>query len=261
MQVTLSVRELPNYSKDERAFVKYYERFIECDFKDLVYMLKLDYMYSPFNYIGYEQGTNNICSDAQFVVIDIDSTSLSIYERLTQLIDENLQCIIGTTSNIENMHKYRVLIPLNRPVNAFEYRSVVTGIRINGLISDMDVASAKPAQKFYAYKDSTVLVNFTGSQLIVDDYLVDITVPEFHIADPTADISSILHKFDSYQFATKGSRTRSLLSAAYKAMELGLSQSQVEQVVTYVNSLFLIPKSTSEVNRRVINFIKQRSYK
>ena len=261
MQVTLSVRELPNYGKDERAFIKYYERFVQRDFTDLAYLLKLDYMYSPFNYIGYEQGTFNICSDAQFVVIDVDSTSLSIYERLTQLTDENLQCIIGTTSDTANTHKYRVLIPLDRPVDAFEYRSVVTGIRTNGLIPDMDVASAKPAQKFYAYADSTVLSSFAGSQLIVDDYLVDLTLPEFNTADPTEDVSSILHEFDSYQFATKGRRTRSLLSAAYKAMELGLSQPQVEQVVTYVNSLFLIPKPTSEVNRRVINFIKQRKNK
>lgn len=258
MQVTLSVRELPNYSKDERQWIKHYERFVECEFTDLTELLAKDYMFSPFNYIGYEQGTFNICSEAQFVIIDVDSTSLSIYDRLQQLIEEDLECIVATTSDTSNLYKYRVLIPLSRPVDSTEYRSVVTGIRVNGLIPDMDTASAKPAQKFYAYAGSLVLFNFNESPLVVEDYLVDLTLPEYRTTSPTEDISELLHEFNSYQHATKGRRTKSLLSAAYKAMEMGLSYSQVEQVVNYVNSLFLIPKSPQELSRRVLQFIKQQ---
>ena len=258
MQVTLSVRALPNYSKDERQWIKHYERFVECEFIDLVSLLQKDYMFSPFNYIGYEQGTLNICSDAQFVVIDVDSTSISIHDRLTQLVEEDLQCILATTSDTNNLYKYRVLIPLNRPVNSTEYRSVVTGIRVNGLIPDMDTSSSRPAQKFYSYFNSLVLSDFTKSPLIVEDYLVDLALPEYRATSPTADISELLHEFNSYQYATKGKRTKSLLSAAYKAMEMGLSHSQVEQVVNYVNSLFLIPKPHAEIKRRVLDFIKQQ---
>lgn len=215
-------------------------------------------MFSPFNYLGYEQGTFNICSDAQFVVIDVDSTSISIHERLIQLVDEGIQCILATTSDITNLYKYRVLIPLDRPVDSTEYRSVVTGIRVNGLIPDMDTASAKPAQKFYSYANSLVLSDMTQSPLVVDDYLVDIKLPEYRTTSPTADIAEVLHEFDSYQYATKGKRTKSLLSAAYTAMDMGLSYEQVEQVVNYVNSLFLIPKSQQELSRRVLQFIKQQ---
>ncbi len=258
MQVTLSVRELPNYTKDERAFIKHYERFVECDFTDLIHLLAKDYMFSPFNYFGYEQGTFNICSTAHFVIIDVDSTSISIHDRLIQLIEEDLQCIIATTSDTNNLYKYRVLIPLSRPVDHTEYRSVVTGIRVNGLIPDMDSASAKPAQKFYSYLNSLVLSDFTKSPLIVEDYLVDLALPEYRATSPTADISELLHDFDSYQYAIKGKRTRSLLSAAYRAIEMGLSYEQVEQVVNYINSKFLIPKPLAEVQRRVFNFIKQQ---
>ena len=260
MQVTLSVRALPNYSKDERQWIKHYERFVECEFIDLVSLLQKDYMFSPFNYIGYEQGTFNICSDASFCVIDVDSTSISIHERLSQLVDESIQCILATTSDPTNLYKYRVLIPLDRSVDSTEYRSVVTGIRVNGLIPDMDTASTKPAQKFYAYANSLVLSDMTQSPLVVDDYLVDLKLPEYRSTSPTADISELLHEFNSYQYATKGKRTKSLLSAAYTAMDMGLSYEQVEQVVNYVNSLFLVPKSPADVKRRVLNFIKsQRS--
>ena len=258
MQVTLSVRELPNYSKDERQWIKHYERFVECEFTDLTELLMKDYMFSPFNYLGYEQGTFNICSDASFCVIDVDSTSISIHERLIQLVDEGIQCILATTSDPTNLYKYRILIPLNRPVDSTEYRSVVTGIRVNCLIPDMDTASAKPAQKFYAYANSLVLSDITQSPLVVDDYLVDLKLPEYRTTSPTADISEVLHEFDSYQYATKGKRTKSLLSAAYTAIDMGLSYEQVEQVVNYVNSLFLIPKSQQELSRRVLNFIKQQ---
>lgn len=258
MQVTLSIRALPGVSKSERSFIKHYDQFISCEFNYLPNILSNDYMLSPFNYIGYTQNTLNICSQALFVIIDVDCTSLSIHDRLAQLADEGLQFIIATTSDSANLYRYRVLIPLDRGIGPEEYRAVVTGLRVNGLIPDMDTASAKPAQKFYSYLNSIILHNYEGSPLVVDDYLVDISIPEYRINSPTEDVTHLLHEFDSYRFATKGNRTKSLFSAAYKAMEYGLSITQVEQVVNYVNSLFIIPKPTSEVHRRVLNFIKQR---
>ena len=258
MQVTLSIRPVPELSKAERGDITYYSSFIECAFNDLRYMIAKDYIFNPFNYIGYKQGSANICSDANFVVVDVDSTSISMPERLDQLVAEDLQCIIATTSDPFNWCKYRVLIPIDRPVTAFEYRALVTGIAEFGLIADMDPASSKPAQKFYAYAGSAVLSSFTGQPLPVDDYLADLTQPQFHAASPPSDVTELLSEFESYRYATKGSRTRSLISAGYKCLEYGMSDAQVEQVIYYVNSLFLIPKSHGEVNRRVINFIKSQ---
>lgn len=258
MQVTLSIRPTPDLTKDERNDISYYSSFIECNFADLRYMLAKDYIFNPFNYIGYKQSSHNICSDANFVVIDVDSTSTSINERLDQLIAEDLQCIIATTSNPFNWCKYRVLMPIDRPVTADEYRALVTGIMEFGLIADMDPASCKPAQKFYAYAGSAVLFSFTGQPLVVDDYLADITQPIYSAASPPTDIAELLPEFESYSRATKGKRTRSLISAGYKCLEYGMTDAQLEQVIYYVNSLFLIPKSHSEVNRRVLNFIKSQ---
>ncbi len=258
MLVTLSVRDVTGLSKSDRADIKYYSRFVECEFSALVHMLNKDYIFSPWNYLGYTQLTANICSEALFVVIDVDRTSISIAERLTELIAEDLQCIIASTSDPNNIYKYRVLIPLNRPVTAYEYRLLVTGIQSNGLIPDMDPVSSRPAQKFYAYADSQVISNFTGSTLVVDDYIVDPQSPSLRLLDPSANVTDILHEFDSYQLATKGRRTSNLLHAAYKCLDYGLTDEQLERVINYVNSRFLIPKSQDEIQRRVINFIKSQ---
>lgn len=258
MQVTLSVRPVDGLSKADREDIKYYTNFIQRDFTDLVRMLNKDYIFSPWNYIGYEQNLNNICSDAQFVVIDVDYTSIPLNQRLSELQAEGLQCIIATTSDSTNWYKYRVLIPLNRPVTPYEYRLLVKGIQANGLIPDMDLASAKPSQKFYSYADSVIVFDFTGSALSVDDYMLDPQTSELRLLDPSADVADILHEFDSYRYATKGRRTKNLLHAAYKCLEYGLTDSQLEQVVNYVNSRFLIPKPPDEVHRRVLQFIKQQ---
>jgi len=259
--VHLSLRDVTGLSKAERGNIKYYTKFIQCKFADLVHMLTKDYMFNPFNYVGYTQGTQNICSLANFVVIDIDYTAVSIHQRLTDLASEELQCIIGTTSNGENMFKYRVLVPIDRPVTALEYRYLVQGIRDNKLIGDLDVASFRPAQKWYSYAGSTVLFNFEGKPLCVNDYIITPEQVEHVSLDPGADITDLLPEFDSYRTATKGKRTRSLISAGYKCLEMGMNMIQVEQVITYVNSLFLFPKSSHDIKRRVLAFLKTQRIK
>lgn len=258
MQVELSARPLPGFTKSEREDIKFYTRFIRCSFETLVHLLSKDYMYSPFNYIGREQGLHNICSEAQFVVIDVDYTSTNIHDRLLQLADEELECILGTTSDPTNLYKYRVLIPLDRPVTHKEYRRLVGGIREHSLIPDLDRASEKPSQKFYSYTDSTVVFN-KGSPLSVEDYIL----PEPKLTEKTGlncslELHQILQEFSSYSTAPPGSRTRYLLSAAFTLVEMGADDKLLEQVILHLNRSFLVPKDTDSVYRRVINFIKQR---
>jgi len=255
MQVELSVRPLPGFSKSERDDIKFYTRFIKCKFKQLVQLLSKDYIYSPFAYLGMEQGMFNICSEASFVIIDVDYTSTSIHDRLTQLSDEGLECILGTTSDPNNILKYRVLLPLDRSVTPQEYRRVVAGIREFGLIPDLDRASEKPSQKFYAYANSTVLYS-SGNPLVVKDYLV----PELEYKQPqltcSLELCDVLTRFSSYATAPPGKRTRYLLSAAYTLIQEGADDVLWEQVILHINKSFIIPKDINSVYRRVINFIK-----
>jgi hypothetical protein len=214
-------------------------------------------MYNPFPYIGMEQGLHNICGEANFIILDVDYTSTNIHQRLAELADEGLECILGTTSDPNNLLKYRVLLPLNRTVDYKEYRRLVEGVRTFGLVSDMDKASQKPSQKFYSYANSTVVSN-KGSPLVVDDYLV----PEQELVPSqlscSLELHDILNEFSTYSTAPPGSRTRYLLSAAFQLVERGADDKLLEQVILHLNNSFLIPKDINSVYRRVINFIKER---
>lgn len=258
MQVALSTRDTPDLSKDEREFITHFNRYLTCSFESLQYLLRKDYIYSPFAYLGHHRLTSNICSEANFVVIDVDDTPISIHQRLAQLTDEGLKCLLGTTSYKQNLMKYRVLLPIDKPVSAAEYRRLVRGIQFNGLIADMDMASAKPAQAFYSYVDSLVISNLSGKPLIVDDYILPNLTPEECALDPTIDLAELLGLVTFYPYATKGSRTRALLRAGFNLLELGASDTQLEQALIQLNSQLLIPKDTNSLKRRVINFIKSR---
>ena len=258
MLVRISIRELPDYSKDERTDFTHFTNYREYHFQQLIYLLTKDYMYSPFAFLGHHKLTANICTEASIVVIDVDSTAISITERLKQLVDEGLQCILGTTSSKQNLTKYRVLLPLSTTVTADEYRRLVKGIQANGLIADMDMASAKPAQAFYAYADSLVLSDFTGYPIIVEDYILPPPEPGEMIIDESVELADLLEQVKFYSYASKGSRTRALLSAGFKLMELGASDEQLEQALIQFNSRLLVPKDIDSLKRRVINFIKSR---
>ena len=257
MLVSLSTRSVEGLSKSDRDDIKFYTKYLACQFQALKQLLSKDYIYSPFPYLGYEQGLLNICGEANFVVLDVDYTAMSIYQQLAHLQAEELECILGTTSDPTNLFKYRVLLPLNRPVTHQEYRRLVMGISSYGLIPDLDRASEKPAQKFYSYANSLV-VDSRGHQLIVDDYLVP--EKELRVAqlDHTIELAEVLAEFQSYSRAIKGSRTRSLLSAAFKLVERGASDQLLEQVILHLNNSFLVPKDINSVYRRVIDFIKAR---
>lgn len=257
MQVALSVRPLPGFTKSERGDIKFYTRYLKCNFKQLSKLLTKDYMYNPFPYLGHEQGLQNICGDANFIVLDVDYTSTNIHTRLSQLSDEGLECILGTTSDPTNLLKYRVLIPLNRSVDYKEYRRLVEGVRIFGLVPDMDKASQKPSQKFYSYANS-VVVSANGLPLMVDDYLPDIPESCESLMECPLELHEILQEFSGYSIAPPGDRTRYLLSAAFNLVERGADDKLLEQVILHLNNTFLIPKDINSVYRRVINFVKNR---
>jgi len=258
MLVHLSTRQTPDLTKDDRTALTHFTNYLQRHFESLIYLLAKDYMYSPFAFLGHHRLTSNICSNADFIVIDVDHTSTTIHERLQQLTDEGLQCIIGTTQSKHDLTKYRVLLPLVTTVTADEYRRLVRGIQANGLIADMDMASAKPAQAFYAYADSLVLANFTGHPLIVENYILPPPEPGDRSTELNLNLADLLDEVKFYPYAVKGSRTRALLSAGFQLIDLGASDTQLEQALIHFNRKLLVPKDIDSLYRRVINFIKSR---
>ena len=257
MKVNLSIRKLDDesISKESRLTITHFEQYIEVDFTLLPHMLSKNYLYSPWAYYGNKRGRDTICSKSNIIVLDIDHTDIPMQECFNSLVDEGLSVITASTSNKNNVFKYRVLIPLNRPVDALEYRRLLIGLEENGLVDNIDKIATSAI--IYAYKNSYTLLN-EGETLIVDDYMSEEqTVIEYQIAD-TTDVElpdNFLQEFEYFTRASPGNRTKKLTHSAYKMIEMGLNATQITKGVLTLNKLMLVPKSPSEIQRRVINYI------
>lgn len=257
--ICLSIRHVPGFSKEDREYQTHFNRYVERHFSDLPKLLRNDYIYSPFNFLGYKRGTENICSTTNFVVLDVDTTTVSITERHAELLAEELTHIVATTSDPTNMHKYRILFPLDKEVTDLEYRRVVRGIQSNGLVTDMDVgASVKAGGFMFSYSGSTVLTHFTGNLLSVDDYIVEEEQVDYSSMNPQELLDNFEAEFSSYRNALPGKRTKSLFSVAFKLRESGCTFDQIATGVHAVNRMFLTPKSEYDVNRRVLSKFKHK---
>lgn len=254
-KVNLSTRKLSadSISKESRLYITHFERYLEVPFDTLSFMLSKNYMFSPFAFEGHKRGVDTLCSEANLLVLDVDHTDISIQDKFTELVDENLNVIIATTSDSANMYKYRILLPLDRPISALEYRRLVFGVRDLGLVTDLDLVAV--SQIYYAYQGSKVLSSFSGVPLPVEDYMVDPhTVREYTITDVSATElpSDFAIEFRHFLRPYTGSRSKRLSHAAYLMTEQGYNKTQVTKGVLAINKYFLVPKSTSEIQRRVL---------
>ena len=253
--VKLSVLKLSG-TKKERVKFKVFEKYIKVKFNSLKQMLNKDYIYSPFNYLGYYNLYNNICSNANLIVIDVDTTDINIYDRCKLMQDEEILAILATTSDKTNVYKYRILIKLNVEVTKEEYRRLVKGIKINGLIPDMDTTSYKPSQMFFSYQDSIVLSTSNSKELNVKDYILPVS--EDSVSEMSGEeVELNFHiEFNTYKYARPGNRNKSLLSAGFKMKELGYSYSQIVKYINILNSSLLHPVDNNSLKRRVFKFLK-----
>jgi hypothetical protein len=257
IKVNISTLSLKGYTKEQREKQTTFKKYITVNFNQLESMLYKDFMYSPFGFRTNYRKTDNICQPAKFMVIDVDTTDVSIYDRHKALEEEEIVHMIATTSNPDNIYKYRVLIPISRELFEFDYRYLIRGVRLKGLIEDMDVASEKPAQPFYSYNNSKVLVNLEGGILNVDDYIITPEENSIYI-DKAVTIDSEDFKLicEQYRMAKQGYRSRTLIKIGYEMANKGYSKDQIRKGIRYINNMWVSPKSDSELERRVLYIFK-----
>jgi len=245
--------------KSERLKLVYFHKYIEIPFEKLYYLLIKAFTYSPFNFLGRYRSNGTIRGQASFIVLDVDITNQSIYERHDELIAENLIHFIATTSDLTNIFKYRILLPIDKPVTPNEYKRLIYGIHKSGLISDMDVsASAKPAGFMFSYEGSIVLsyLDPPGQALSVEAYILDEALKPSIITDGHIDDHMFELEFRQFASAIPGNRTKRLMKAAFiMKEEYGLSPGQICHGLSMINSWLLAPKPMKEIKRRICDFV------
>ena len=101
LKVSISYRKFEG-TKKERGNINVYTDYKKVKFEFIKSLLIRDYIYSPFNFIDKRRQRANIISKADFVVLDIDVTDISIEEQHQILTDENLIHFVSTTSDKNN---------------------------------------------------------------------------------------------------------------------------------------------------------------
>jgi len=241
--------------KNERHTQLYYNNQIQTPFSNLKNMLNYDINYSPFLYYKGRRGIDYIRSSANFIVLDIDEGLTTIYEEHENLLNEDVNHIISTTSDNSVLYKYRILLPLSREVTKHEYTRVVKGLKEYGLIKNIDPASAKPSQTFYAYKNSLVLAYPEGVELNVESYILPERKPLQHSS--FQDCSEIMQ---SYRAPKQYKGNDALVSASFALLLLGTNAQEYEQCIKQLNMSWLFPMNETLLYNTIIHPMIQKHF-
>jgi hypothetical protein len=248
--ILISYSPTTDIKKEERYNQMYYKNSIQIEFKKLQKMLEKDYVYSPFIYKSGKRLKELIISKAYFVILDIDLGDKDIYQQHQELKDEYLIHLIATTSDPNNLTKYRILLPLNKGVTFEEYHNLVKGIQNFNLIENIDDASNKPSQMFYSYKNSIVLHNFEGEKLDVDAYLTEVTQTKSNANNKNLNNCEDFIKNYNNPGPLKGHEA--LTSASYNMAKAGFNKEEFIDCIQRINKSWFFPMPVDRLKREFI---------
>lgn len=130
--------------------------FNEYTFNDLEKLLNTDCAYSPFKFKNGKRNKENLINSISFVALDVDKGDLDI-ETLHNYLKNVYNHYISTTSDKNNLYKYRILLPLSNIISIDEiiWKKVMKEIS-NMLTVNINLDYLPQSQIFYGYKDSLI---------------------------------------------------------------------------------------------------------
>ena len=184
-----AIKFKPEDSKEYRVN-KSFQGFVYKKYKltDLVLLLQGDYAYSPFEFAEGRRSNDNIISETNWIVLDIDESELPM-DVLHQSYLSGTSHIVATTSDKTNLHKFRLLLPILQLIGKDKliYKYVVTRVA-EELMLKIDPASAVISQPMFSYSGGIVLNN------------LDENIPPMDLTDVLQDAA--IHKEVSYNYTT-----------------------------------------------------------
>ena len=188
---------------------------------------------------GYKT-LDTIISLSETIILDVDKSVLSIQDMHELLSDYTH--IVSTTSDPDNLYKFRVILRLDREVELTPaqwkkfYRSIAELLGI-----DVDININK-ASMFHGYKGSIVYSNLNGKMIDVKPHMINAynsqareeikavtTQKQFEI--------SYDNRFETFEKAYDCTRHRSLTmySAMRTACKLGWTANWIEELLEEIN--------------------------
>ena len=236
----------------------------QATFADLSQLLQGNFAYSPFHFKDGVRGKSNIVGGTKWVVLDIDSSSITAEEAHFMLSDINHHIALG--SDASNPFKFRVLLELDSVV---EVEPIVWRNFYLCIAEDLalTVDPLPQSQIFFSYWEDSrppILSVTDAAPIAVRDYLM-----QAHEASGTAQsvaaksltdaqkrnlIADELSTFAPAFNAADGEGSRKLIWAAkYAYNDLGMSKDDVIALVNRINAYWLYPMDSERLKITVVN--------
>lgn len=249
-------------SKQERA-IKCHSGYAtkKVAFNKLEKLVTNDTAYSPFKFEDGKRSNNNIISGASWVALDVDNTETSIYEMHDIMQDYNH--IICTTSDRENIYKYRILLEFNKIVDLQPTKWKAFGRELaKELGIEIDMATFTKSQIMFGYKNSLVLSSFVGERYDVSNCIklamqnvVEKKAPT--ITQSRKLLDTPLETF-RYAFDAKDGEGSLMLYRAFKhARDLGASLEETTRLIYDINGYWENPLDEERLEKTILTQIRR----
>jgi hypothetical protein len=250
-------------TKQERAY-QCAEGFTYADtsFEYLKNLLAMDLAFSPFEFREGKRGKNNIIGGTSWAILDIDESNLTDEE--VHFILEDINHHIARTSNPDNGYKFRVIIQLDAyvelAIQEFPYfmQSISESL---GLKSD----KLSILQIYFGYEGREVLSQTTGHKVEVKDHLLFAKAKvtekekarvELSPKERKAALDSPFATFDYAFEAENGEGTRKMISAAYKAKDLGATNDEIVTLMEEINDYWDVSMDPQRFENTILRFAR-----
>ena len=237
---------------------------IECEFIDLVELLKNDYAYSPFRFKNGIRNKETLLPGTKLLVFDIDDSTITAEEA--HFILEDINHHIALTADPTKHFKFRVILELDSVVDIspivwkYFYKEVATSLSLN-------VDLLPQSQLFFSYSTSPVWSVTDAKPLAVRDYLMianDKALETPTISKPLTTAQVALALSDpfttfryAYDCAEDGSGSRKLMRAAYHARDLGMPKEDIIELMRNITDYWVNGFPLDRLENKIISQIRR----
>jgi hypothetical protein len=248
-------------------------------FEDYKYLLEDDYAYTPFKLkdakdatydkekhpdaYGGVRGKDNIASGAKFVVLDVDTSTIT--DKEAHLLLEGINHHIARTSDPDNEFKFRVLVEMSMVVN-LDSVAWKHFIKLVGKELGLNIDPVAQSQIFYSYKGREVLSEVEGEPLEVKDLIVEALALK-EAKETTKAVSKPQMKtmldnpMTTFRFAfehpTETGVSTAMIRAAYYAKDLGATKEYIIELMHKIQKYVEYPLEEQRFENTILSQIKR----
>ncbi|RLC85370.1 MAG: hypothetical protein DRI37_08030 [Chloroflexi bacterium] len=258
-----------------------FELYKGMSMNQLVQLVSTDTIFSTFKYddgenkhgeiVKMRRSRDTIASSTKLLVIDVDESTTPIHQMHEYL--KEFKHIIATTSNVDNKHKFRILLPINVELKSDDpqmYKCIVKNV-CESLLVKYDPASMVDIQAFFGYEGAQTFVTEEGELFDVTDIVSDcisnkeVGIPKIEAPkSPAAQKKAIesvmanaLTVFDYVINCNKGTGSLSMARASLHMKDLGFNKTQYRQVIVYLNSCWQNSMDENRVSGIIDQYIQE----